>query len=622
MAKTVGRRGPLLDRLRGSESARMQGVGEQLLVLAGLLFAVLMPWLWNNGFDLQLEELVLIYVILAISLNLLFGYLGYLPFSHVAFFGLGAYAVALLSKTPLWLSVGAGLGVATVVSLILGRLTLHLKGFYFAIATLTFAAMFQLILIDAQGTTNGSDGLSVTDGLRLPLPLVSLNMTDPRTVYYLTLVVTAIIALGLWLLLRSGAGRVALAIRDHESLARSLGIYTFRFKLIAFVLASCCATLAGSLYVVYFQFISPGSVGLQTSLLLLLMILLGGRDFFWAPIIGVVLFEVGPPVVNIPEDPKWILFGAIMIAAVILLPQGIGGALIHAVHAAGRRARRAAPDTIDDEPHQQAKAVISSLPGNTARAEALRVEGLDKRFGGVHALRAVNISLPAGGEVLGLVGPNGSGKTTLFNVLSGFLRSDAGQISLFGHDITRKSPEHIARLGLVRTFQEEAAFPTLTVSEAFLVAALGVVGRNPVRLAARGLGRHRWKSTFTRSVAIKELSHGSQRMLGVGLAMGVRPSILLLDEPAAGLGPEEVEWLKDVIRLLSERGISVLLIEHHMEMIMDVCDRVVVLNMGEKIAEGTPAVVASDPEVIRAYLGSFGQVNRPASDQVAADGGS
>jgi len=592
------------------------------LVLVGLLFALLMPLVWSNGFDLQLEELVLIYVILALSLNLLFGYLGYLPFSHVAFFGLGAYTVALLTKTPLWLSVGAGLGVAIVASLILGRLTLHLKGFYFAIATLTFAAMFQLILIDAQATTNGSDGLSVTNRLRLPIPLLSLNLADPRTVYYLTLVVTAIIALGLWILLRSGAGRVALAIRDHESLARSLGIYSFRFKLIAFVLASCCATLAGSLYVVYFQFISPGSVGLQTSLLLLLMILLGGRDFFWAPIIGVVLFEVGPPVVNIPEDPKWILFGAIMIAAVILLPQGIGGALIHAVHATGRRVRRPAVDTIDDEPHQQAKAVISTLPVNTTRAEALRVEGLDKRFGGVHALRAVNISLPAGGEVLGLVGPNGSGKTTLFNVLSGFLRSDAGQISLFGHDITRRSPEHIARLGLVRTFQEEAAFPTLNVSEAFLVAALGVVGRNPVQLAARGLGRDMWKSNLTRSVAIKELSHGSQRMLGVGLAMGVRPSILLLDEPAAGLGPEEVEWLKDVIRLLSERGISVLLIEHHMEMIMDVCDRVVVLNMGEKIAEGTPTVVASHPEVIRAYLGSFGQAQVPASDQAPVEGGS
>jgi branched-chain amino acid transport system permease protein len=591
----------------GSAGGALRGAAVSWLGLLGLIaFALVAPFVWSSDYALELMDLVVVYGVVSVSLNVMVGYLGYLPFSQIAFFGVGAYAGAIVAERvtdDLWVGAGAAIVVALLVSLVVGRLTLHLRGLYFAIVTLALAQLFVLAATNAAGLTNGSNGLTFAGRLSLPLPGISLDFSQYRTVYLLTVVVAAILLVALWLLMRGGVGRIAIALRDNEALARSLGVRATPFKLGAFVLVSVVASIAGVLYFIYYEFVSPGTFGLQNSLLLLLMIVLGGKDLFWAPLLGAVVFEVLPKVVNLSEDVKWLVFGAIMIAAVTLLRSGLGGAAV----AGWRRVRpRAGGSTREVDVRGWARAAVTAPSVAPRAGVALRAEGLAKRFGGVQALDGVSLELRAGGEVLGLVGPNGSGKTTLFNVLSGFVAPDSGTVSLFDVDVTGAAPEQIAGLGLVRTFQEEAAFPTLTIAESALVARVGGRSRRFAQLVWNAM-RAKPEIFPGSDVRVGELSHGSQRLLAIGLAFASAPAVVLLDEPAAGLGPEEAESVAEMIRLARDNGTSVVLIEHHMEMVMGVCDRVVVLGSGAKLAEGTPAEVTSDDAVVEAFLGNFGR---------------
>ncbi|HEY4280956.1 MAG TPA: branched-chain amino acid ABC transporter ATP-binding protein/permease [Conexibacter sp.] len=608
------------------------GAAPWLGVITLIAFALVAPLIWSSDYALELMDLVVVYGVVSVSLNVMVGYLGYLPFSQIAFFGIGAYAGAIVAERVtdnLWVAAGAAIAVALLVSLVIGRLTLHLRGLYFAIVTLALAQLFVLAATNASGLTNGSNGLTYAGQLSLPLPAISLDFSQYRTVYLLTVVVAAVLLVGLWRLMRGGVGRIALALRDNEALARSFGVRATPFKLGAFVLVSVVASIAGVLYFIYYEFVSPGTFGLQNSLLLLLMIVLGGKDLFWAPLLGAVVFEVLPKVVNLGEDVKWLVFGAIMIAVVTMLPSGLGGAAVDgwrrvrgrlrsrsgaasAVAAAarasgavdGRAAGSLEPGEVDVR--GWARAAVTAPSVTPRDGIALRADGLAKRFGGVQALDGVSLELRAGGEVLGLVGPNGSGKTTLFNVLSGFVAPDSGTVSLFDHDVTAAAPERIAGLGLVRTFQEEAAFPTLTIAESALVARVGGRSRRFTQLVWNAM-RAKPEVFPGSDVRVGELSHGSQRLLAIGLAFASAPAVVLLDEPAAGLGPEEAESVAEMIRLARDNGTSVVLIEHHMEMVMGVCDRVMVLGSGAKLAEGTPAEVTSDEVVVEAFLGSFGR---------------
>jgi branched-chain amino acid transport system permease protein len=580
---------------------------QPLLAVAVLLAVGLgVPYIFPGTFVLQLMDLVVVYSVVSISLNVMVGYLGYLPFSQIAFFGLGGYTGALVAQhltNNLWASMGIAVGVAVIISYIVGRLTLHLRGLYFAIVTLALAQLFVLMVTDFGSITGGTNGLTITSTLTLPLPGTTIELSGYWTDYLVTLVVSVVVVVLLWMLMRSGFGRMARAVRDNEALARSLGVRATALKLGAFMLASAVAALAGTLYLAYFAFVSPGTFGLQASLLLLLMIVLGGKRLFWAPIIGAALFEVIPNVIGLSDSIKWLIFGAVMVLVVTLLPDGLGGAASRGYRAVCNRLRRTPPGIPDVS--AWAASVVPAARRTDQSSVALAVTRVGKDFGGVQALESVSFEVRSGGEVLGLIGPNGSGKTTLFNVVSGFLRPDRGTVSLFGADITGSQPERVAGLGLVRTFQEEAAFPTLSLEECERVAT--VAGASP------GFGplvlnsiRSRLSSVTDGGITVGELSHGSQRLLAIGLAFAAGPSVILLDEPAAGLGPEESDAVAAMIRLASEHGISVVLIEHHMEMVMDVCDRVVVLGNGRELATGTPAEVSTDTAVVEAYLGSFG----------------
>jgi ABC-type branched-subunit amino acid transport system permease subunit/ABC-type branched-subunit amino acid transport system ATPase component len=585
-----------------------QGVrtGGRGVLVAGVLLLVglLAPRLLPGDFNLELMELVVVYGVVCLSLNVMVGYLGYLPFSQIAFFGVGGYTGAILAEhltTNLWAALGIAVLVAAIVSYVIGRLTLHLRGLYFAIVTLALAQLFGLAVTDLNSVTGGTNGLTFNGYLTLPLPGVTVQLSDFRTDYTVTLVISVVLVVLLWLLMRSGVGRVAKAVRDNEALARSLGVRATAVKLGLFMIASAVAAVAGVLYFAYFAFVSPGTFDLQSSLLLLLMIVLGGKKNFWTPIIGAALFEVIPNVVSLSDDVKWLIFGAVMVLVVTLLPDGIGGAVARLY-----RTIRGRPKRSDEQLGDWTRAAVTGPTNGIDRPVALAVHGVGKDYGGVRALDEVSFHLDSGGEVLGLIGPNGSGKTTMFNVISGFVRPDRGRVELSGNDISRLPPERIAGLGLVRTFQEEAAFPTLTVGECEQVArAAG--GSDGVFSLARNAVRTRSGTEPVTRTTVGELSHGGQRLLAIALAFASAPSVILLDEPAAGLGPDESDAVAAMIRLASGHGVSVVLIEHHMEMVMDVCDRVVVLGLGRQLATGTPAEVTSDAAVVDAYLGSFGR---------------
>ena len=575
------------------------GVGVALLVV-GLLAPSFAP----TAFDLELMELVVVYGLVSISLNVMVGYLGYLPFSQIAFFGLGGYTGAVVARdltTNLWVGLGLAVAFAAAASLVVGLLTLRMRGLYFAIITLALAQMFGLLVTDLAGTTGGTNGITVTQTLRLPLPGTTIVLDEYSTAYKVTLVFSVVVVVVLWLVMRSGFGRVAAAVRDNESLARSLGVRATAVKLVAFVLVSSVGAVAGVLYFAYFSFVSPGTFDLQSSLLLLLMIVLGGKGYFWTPIIGAALFEIVPNVVSLSDDVKWLLFGAIMLLVVTLLPDGLGGAAARLY-----RHLRPRPDVLGEQDlDRRAHASVLAPTRRLDAPVALAVRGVSRTFGGIRALDDVGFELRAG-EVLGLIGPNGSGKTTMFNLVSGFFRPDSGRIELGGADITGLAPERIAARGLVRTFQEEAAFPGLTVAECELVARvaggsaslIGQLGKALVSTVGHWAGSH---------TLVSELSHGSQRLLGIALAFASAPSVIMLDEPAAGLGSDEAAAISDMIRAARDHGVSIILIEHHMEMVMDVCDRVVVLGSGRELATGTPREVTADPAVVAAYLGSFGE---------------
>ena len=588
---------------------RLRSGGTGALVAAVLLaVGLLAPVVAPGDFNLELMELVVIYSVVSMSLNLMVGYLGYLPFSQIAFFGVGGYAGAIVAQgltTNLWACLGIAVGVAVVVSYVIGRLTLHLRGLYFAIITMALAELFGLMVTDLSSITGGTNGIIFSGVLTLPLPGATIELADYETAYTVTLVFSVVVVVSLWLLARSGLGRVARSVRDNEALARSLGVRTTALKLGAFVLASAVAAVAGVLYFAYFAFVSPGTFGLQASLLLLLMIVLGGKTSFWTPMVGAVLFEVIPNVVSLSDDVKWLLFGAVMVLVVTVLPDGLGGAAAR-LYRYVRDRIRGRTGRHEEELLAWLRAAVTAPSRVLDGSVALAVHGVGKDYGGVRALDEVSFELGAGGEVLGLIGPNGSGKTTMFNVISGFVRPDRGRVELAGTDISALPPERIAGLGLVRTFQEEAAFPTLTVADCELVAR--AAGRAEGFL---GLVRHAIRTPAGTApgtaTAVGELSHGSQRLLAIALAFASAPSVILLDEPAAGLGPDEAEAVSAMIRLASDHGVSVVLIEHHMEMVMDVCDRVVVLGSGRQLAAGTPEEVTSDASVVDAYLGSFGR---------------
>ena len=583
----------------------------------GAVVALLaLPGVVVNPYARHVLLVALMFSFVALGLNVVLGYAGQHAFGHPVFFGVGAYAAALLSVRAGWPvlpALGGGAAVTVLIALAVGYPCFRLRGIYFGMATFAFARVIYLVAQNWIGLTRGPMGIPSVPPLEL-LPASVLPGVTREVRLHVSLVLLLVLTL---LVLRraigSAVGRSWIAIRENEELAGSLGIPSLRYKMAAFGAGAALAAIGGGLYAHYVSFVSPTELSFHYIGIVFIMVIAGGMGTLVGPVLGGLVFGVLPEVLRVAEVARNLLLGTILLVTIAVIPEGLVGLWARA--SSWRRAPR------DDEPAprpERAAPAARGAPPAASPADALEIDAVTHRFGGLVVLSNVSFRVEPG-TILGLIGPNGAGKTTLFNIISGFLRPTAGHARFGGQLVTGRSPAAVARLGIVRTFQITSLFPDLSVEDnvrtaTYLWAHRGLasaLARTPAHRAREAEIERTVEDTLrlvrlgpSRLVPARALSYGAQRGLEVALALATRCRLILLDEPAAGLNPEETAHLREVILGLRARGLTVVLIEHDMPLVMGLCDRVVVLHHGEKIVEGTPQEVVADARVIEAYLGS------------------
>ncbi len=568
-----------------------------------------LPLIGVDDYYLHLLIMAGLFYLLAAGMNLLLAG-GQLNLGHTAFFGIGAYTSGLLGVhfglSPLW-TMPVAAAFTGFVGYLLGRLTLRLRGAYFVLVTVGFAEVIRLVATNWMDLTQGPMGLAGVPPFNLGIERWTL--VSKRDYYYLMAVLVAGTLFLTERLLGSRVGRALAAIQSNESLAESSGISAYAHTMLAMVVSCALAGVAGGFYAHYITFLSPELFGFQNTVTMAVMVVAGGQGMVLGPAVGSLVFTFVPELLRMAAFYRMLLYGVILLLVVMFMPKG----LVFYLRAL-LRGRAPSPAAV-----QAADAALET-GGVAPRAEApaLALRGVTVRFGGLNAVEDLSLAL-ARGEILALIGPNGAGKSTAFNVVTGFQPADAGRVDFDGADITGLAPYRIAERGLVRMFQRTSVFPEAAALDNVLTACHRLARTRPwevvlmTAVAREEEARHRRRAQSLLNFvglgrkageAAKNLSCGEQRLLGLAIALAPDPSVLLLDEPAAGLNAVETEQLMRLIEAIRSRGLSVLVVEHDMKLVMGLCDRVVVLNYGVKIAEGTPTEIQLHPEVIRAYLGS------------------
>lgn len=550
--------------------------GPVLGILA--LFAVV-PLVSQDSYILGVWTFLLLNILVVIGLDLLLGYAGQLSLGHGIFVAIGAYASGLLTtKAGLsgWAAIPVGMFAAALLAAIVAVPTLRLRGYYLAMATLGFPVMFDAAIRVTSQWSGGSSGI-----ISIPrLKIGSYILRDPMVYYYLVLGVVAVILLLVWYLANSRFGLKLRAIHADETAASARGIDVTSLKVIVFVTSAAIAALSGSLYVHNVQFVAPDTFGLNYSLTLVIMLVVGGMGRIWGGILGVVVLGWMPELLR--EAATWqpVIFGSILAIIMLFAPNGLAGFV--------RRRSFFSP-------------VESGLPAPlpASRETVLAVSDIEKAFGGIQAVKNLSFNVGAG-EIKSIIGPNGAGKSTALALISGAIPPDNGMIKLGGRSVEQAPAYQRARLGLGRTFQHARLIPTLTVYENMVLGA-SVLGRSSEAEASRilrQLGLVHVADAFP-----AETNQYERRLIEIGIALAANPRLLLLDEPGAGLSSAEIEQLAAMLREQKQRGCAIVLVDHIMSLVIPLSDSILVLNSGTPIIDGTPAKVINDPDVRRAYLG-------------------
>ncbi len=545
--------------------------------------------------------------IVATGLVVLTGYGGMTSFAQATFMGLGAYTTAILTArygVDPWLALPAALAVSLVGALAVGAVTLRLSGHYLALGTIAWAVSAYYLFgnLDLLGRNDGISGIP-------PVTVFGRALIDSRSMY--GLIATAA-GLSLWLthnLLDSRPGRAIRALRGGAAAAASFGVDLPRTRLLAFAYAALLAGLAGWLYAHLQRSVNPTPFGLNASIQYLLMAVVGGVGSIWGGLIGAVLVTVVndqlqnilPRLLGANGNYEVIVFGLLLVVLLQTAPAGLWPLL--------RRRMVPRPRPITAAP---------TLPGRAMPAPGtplLTATGLRKQFGGLVAVNDLTLDVTAG-EIVGLIGPNGAGKSTTFNLLTGVAQPTAGTITILGSP-TRLRPQRAAQLGIGRTFQHVKLVPDMSVLENVALGAHLLSRQGPLRAVCRLNGADeaqlfahaarqldRVGLAATAAAPVQSLALGQQRIVEIARALCLDPLLLLLDEPAAGLRHAEKQELAALLHRLRAGGMTIVLVEHDMAFVTTLADRLVVMEFGAKLAEGTPAAVRADPAVIEAYLGA------------------
>jgi branched-chain amino acid transport system permease protein len=557
-----------------------------------------------NSYALFIATQLGIYVIAAIGLNLLAGYAGQVSLGHAAFVAIGAYSVALLTVDhhwSFWAAAGVGMVLAAGLGVLSALPSFRLNTWYFAFITLAFALVFEKMIVEWRWLTKGFAGV-----VGVPPPTAFGFEFGPKPLYFLV-AATAIVA---FVLVRnivySRFGRAFVAVRDVEPAALAVGVSPQRAKLIAFVIAAALAGVAGAFFAVQKTVVTPDDFTADFSIFFLLTVVLGGLGTLWGPVIGALVFFLIPELLAGLQSWRMLIYGCLLLSLMLFAPHGLFGALRKGWR---RFAPRQKAPQHPDEAERVAHPPISGL--------SLEVRGLRKRFGGVLALDGVDFAAPAG-SCGAIVGPNGSGKTTLLNLASGYYIADSGSVLIGGVEMLGIAAHRIAARGVGRTFQTPRLLNDLTVIENVLLGAYtreraglaAIALRLPsARAEARQLRDEAMGYLAFVGVADRaeseagEIPHGQQRLIEIARAMMGGARLILLDEPAAGLSMAELDRLERLIARIRDLGATIVIVEHHLDLVANIASSVMVLDRGTVLAAGEPAAVFKDAGVLRAYMG-------------------
>ena len=581
------------------------------IVGGGLALLAAVPFLGVNRFWVYFITITLAQTILLASLNLTFGYAGLISLGHNALYAIGGYATAYFSVSvglPVGASIALGLVFGVLAGLTLASTTYRTRAVYFGIITLAFLFL-TFETVSKWPVLGGFRGFPNIPGLSFG------GIQFGRNEYYWFALGVFVLAMGaLQQLSGSAIGRSFVAIRENEAAASSLGINPFATKSLNLAVSGGLAGLAGALFAHVAGGIFPESASFSSAIRLFVAIVVGGTGTFAGPLVGMgVVATIDRFTVNWTTTQP-IIFSLMLIGSLAVMRLGIVGTILTSRF--GRLFLRlpVVPVVADASKAGVLDDARSAVP---ARDTMLEVVGLTKRFDGVTALAGADLSVERG-TIHGLIGPNGSGKTTLVNCITGFMRFDGGRVSLDGHEVARPRPWAMARRGVLRIFQHSETFGRLLVIQNVMVGLHLRADRHLLRCmlplrrrrrVERGLATDALAVLTSVGLAhralmsVSALPYGEQRLLEIARAVAARPRLLILDEPATGLTSTELSRLAELLRSLRAAGVTILLIEHNMEFVMDLVDRVTVLERGRPIAVGEPERVQRNPLVVEAYLG-------------------